>query len=74
MNRGKIDIGRVKARFIDKPWWVHCPLCPIHTGFYMATTFDVAITWKDQHLVKCHVDDGRFLMVNRRGKGINDGR
>jgi hypothetical protein len=33
MNKNKINVGRVKSRMVDKPWWMHCPLCPIHTGF-----------------------------------------
>lgn len=73
MNRGKIDIGRVKARFIAEPWWVSCPLCPIHTGFKMTKTHEMAIDWKDKHLFKHHANDGHLLNIERARKDSQRG-
>ncbi len=68
MDRGKIDIGRVKMLRANWPWWANCPVCPAMTGLQMFRTFAEAIAWKDAHLVMRHPLEQHIFYVERDGR------
>lgn len=84
MNRGKIDIGRIKgwATVVgadSKPWWASCPHCPTKFGFQSFVSHGDAIDWTDKHLFKFHANDAFIFRVGQygypnKGEVRNDGR
>jgi hypothetical protein len=72
MNKNKINVGRVKSRMVDKPWWMHCPLCPIHTGFNFHPSQERAWDAAERHLFREHPmvtnEADWALELVRRGK------
>ena len=54
MNKNKINVGRVKSMRVSKPWWMHCPICPIHTGFNFYPSQEAAWDAAELHLFKQH--------------------
>ncbi len=75
MNKNKINVGRVKSRRVAKPWWMHCPICPVSTGFNFYASQESAWDAAEMHLFKQHpgIETGAQwaleLIVRGKGRG-----
>ena len=54
MNQNLINVGRVKSRRVQTPWWFHCPMCPVMHGFHFKPTQEAAWGEAERHLFKHH--------------------
>lgn len=83
MNRGKIDVGKIRGwaevKGVGPRWWASCPHCPTKIGFAAVYTHGDAMNWVDNHLFKYHAKDSFLFRVGgfgypNKGEVRNDGR